>query len=293
MRKRGAPMSRRGEILEKVDAMPALPASASEVLALIDDTDCGIGEIIEVIRADAALTAELLRLANSSYFAGPRKVGDLRGAGVLMGKSKLRQLVLACAVFPLARQPVQGYGLSGGALLEHSLAVAIGTEEAARMKDRDVASHAFTAGLLHDLGKIVLGTFIEIDAGPMLALSAEKGIPFDQAEREVLGIDHAEAGAALLDKWNFPEALVIAARWHHAPETLDPPDFVTDCVHVCDMISIESGLGAGVDGLNYVPSASTLERLGMTSDAIERLACAMLTDLKRMKSDLDENAERD
>ena len=59
------------------------------------------------------------------------------------------------------------------------------------------------------------------------------------------------------------------------------------------MISIESGLGAGVDGLNYVPSASTLERLGMTSDAIERLACAMLTDLKRMKSDLDENAERD
>jgi putative nucleotidyltransferase with HDIG domain len=188
--------------------------------------------------------------------------------------------------------PVRGYDLPGGKLLSHSLAVAVGAEELARMLGHEVPSHVFTAGLLHDIGKIVLGTFLEVDAGPVLERANSQQLPFDVAEREVLGIDHAEVGGILLDRWNFPVQLVASVRCHHRPEDLSPPDFVADCVHVSNMVSIECGLGAGIDGLHYTPSGTVLRRLGITGEMIEKLTCTMLTELNGVQDALCDGTER-
>lgn len=273
-------MSRRDEILEKVKTITALPAAASRVLVLLRDPNSSIGDIMEAIEFDPSLTADFLRLANSAFFAGPRRISTLREAGVLLGTARIQQLVLASAVFPLAMRPVKGYDLPPGQLLDRLIAVGIGAEELGRAMGLHPPHYTFTAGLLHGIGKIVLGTFIEIDADPILKLAFEEQTPFDEAERKILGIDHAEVGAALLEHWNIPDEIVQVVRWYNQPENFSGDPLVVDLVHYANILSIECGLGAGIDGLHYLPSAAVLERLHPTTLVAEQVTCRMLTELQ-------------
>lgn len=275
-------MTTRDEILSKVPGVPGLPTAATEVLRQVQNPDVGVSEIMASVELDPGLTSEVLRLANSAYFAGPRKVASLRDAGVLFGTQRLLQLVLTSAVYPYAKQPIRGYDLPAGQLLLHLVAVAMGAERLAKTLRREVPRFAFTAGLLHDIGKIVLGTFLEIDGEAITAVAREQRISFEVAERQVLGTDHAEVGAALLASWDIPAEVVEVTRWHHEPEQAEGDTLATELVHVVDILSIECGLGVGVDGLNYRPSPVAVERLGLTNKIAEQVMAGMLTDLDDM-----------
>ncbi len=275
-------MTMREEILAKVPTVPGLPAAVMKVLRLVQDPDMGVGEIMAAVELDPGLTAEVLRMANSAYFAGPRKVVSLRDAGVLFGTQRLLQLVLTSAIYPYAKQPIRGYDLSAGQLLQHLAAVAMGAERLAKTLKREVPQCVFTAGLLHDIGKIVLGTFLEIDGDAIVNVAREKRVSFERAECEVLGIDHAEVGAALLTEWGIPAEVVHVTRWHHQPDEADDDTLATDLVHIVDILSIECGLGVGVDGLNYRPSQDVVDRLGLNNKIAEQVTCGMLADLEDM-----------
>jgi putative nucleotidyltransferase with HDIG domain len=279
-------VSRREEIIAYVRTLPALPTGAGQLLALLQDPDVGISVLIERIEYDPGLTSNLLRLANSAYFAGPRSIGSLREAIVRLGTKRILQLVITSVVAPMARRPVQGYDLPAGQLLTHSVAVAIAGEQIAEAVHLRPVDHLFTAGLLHDLGKIVLGTFVEVDAEPIRRLAFEQSMPFDAAEREVLGIDHAEVGAQLLASWSLPADVVEAVRHHHLPENVAGDSFTVDLVHTADQLILSSGVGAGADGLNYRPSEGAVTRLNLTPllcetvisrtvDAVEELRCVL------------------
>lgn len=272
-------MSQRDAILAAIPEIPGLPAAATRVLALLQNPDTGIAEVMREVEADPGLTADVLRLANSAYFAGPRAIGSLREAGVLLGASRLTQLVLASAVFPVARKPLQGYDLPAGLLLQHVVGSAIGAEELARALGLRPPAHTFTAALLSDIGKIVLGTFIAVDPEPIRALAASEAISFELAEQRVLGIDHAEAGAALLAAWNLPEDVVEVVRHHHQPDDFPGDKTVVDLVHVADHLSIECGLGAGIDGLNYRPSPGAIARLGLKRRQAEQVSARIVAEL--------------
>lgn len=281
-------MSLRDQVLQRIPEIPALPASAAHVLRLVQDPDVGVGAIMEVIEYDPVLTTEVLRLANTAYFAGPRSVGTLRDAGVLFGTQRILQLVLATSVFPIARHPLMGYDLPAGQLIRHSMAVAIGAEQIATLCGRPAPGHAFTAGLLSDLGKLVLGSFLEVDAGPIVALAYEEGLSFERAEQRVLGIDHAEVGALLLETWNVPENIVDVVRWHHEPDQSSGDHFVADLVHAASHLSAGFGLGGGVDGLSYRPNEATLIRLKVDETLLERAGCNMLIGLAQVQNLLPE-----
>lgn len=257
-------MSRREEIIAQVRTLPALPTGAGQLLALLQDPDVGISILIERIEYDPGLTSNLLRLANSAYFAGPRSIGSLREAIVRMGTKRILQLVITSVVAPMARRPVIGYDLPAGQLLTHSVAVAIAGEQIAEAVHVRPTDHLFTAGLLHDLGKVVLGTFVEVDVAPIRQLAFEESMPFDMAEREVLGIDHAEVGAILLSGWSLPPDVVEAVRHHHDPEGMYGDKRTVDLVHTADQLILSSGLGGGSDGLNYRPSETAVARLNLT-----------------------------
>lgn len=273
-------MPRRDEILEKVKTITALPAAAGQVLALLRDPNSSIGDIMSAIEFDPNLTADFLRLANSAFFAGPRRISTLREAGVLLGTARIQQLVLASAVYPMAMKPVRGYDLPPGQLLDRLVAVGVGAEELGRALGLKPPHYTFTAGLLHGIGKIVLGTFIEIDAAPILKLAFEEEVPFDTAERRILGIDHAETGAALLEHWNLPDEIVQVVRWYNRPEHFIGDTMVIDLVHYANILSIECGLGAGIDGLHYLPSPGVVERLHPKTVVAEQVTCRMLSELQ-------------
>ena len=146
----------------------------------------------------------------------------------------------------------------------------------------EVPTYTFTAALLHDIGKIVLGTFLSIDSGPIMKLAFEDGLSFENAEREVLGIDHAEVGAELLNLWDIPDEIVQVVQYHHHPEQCED-NMAVHLVHVADLLSIECGFGIGIDGLNYRPSECSVKLLKINNRIMEQTMCVMINGLNDLR----------
>ena len=276
-------MSRRDEVLSKVQTIPALPTAAGRIVLLLRDPEVAIAEVIRTIEYDPSLTTNVLRLANSAYFAGPRTIASLRDAVVRLGFNRIFQLVITSAILPVARQAVKGYDLPPGKLLEHSIGVAIGAEELGTQLRLKPPPETFTAGLLHDLGKVILGTFLEVDAAPIIELAYQQQISFERAEAMVLDIDHAEAGAALLEWWSLPTTIVQVVRWHHQPESYEGDTVIIDLVHAADHLSLTAGTAAGVDGLNYHPSQEVMARLCLNATIEDTVVCRMLEGIESLR----------
>lgn len=284
---------RRGEIESKIETTSPLPTTAARVFDLLDDPDVDISELLEVVKYDPGLTSNVLRLANAASSAALREIVSIHDALVRLGTKQVSQMVLASVTAPLMRPAIKGYDLPPGKLLEHSVSVALAADELANVVKADVPEHVFTAGLLHDVGKIVLGTYVEVDATPILELAYEEEISFELAERRVLGIDHAEVGGRLLEHWQLPASIVDVVRWHHQPECSDEDDpLLVALVHIADNLSLEAGIGAGVDGLNYHPSREIAARLPLKTMALERVMCRMMTRLNEIRDVLTTGTER-
>jgi putative nucleotidyltransferase with HDIG domain len=282
-------MSRRDEIIEKINTVVTLPAAASEVARLIQDENVSISEVAKTIEYDPGLTSNLLRLVNSAEICGIKEISSIRNAVVRLGMVRLFHLVVVSAISPIVQKPVKGYDLSAGELWNHSIAVAIGVDKLAQSLKINTPDYAFTAGLLHDVGKIVLGTFVEVDVEPILKISFEEGIPFDQAEERVFGINHAEVGAVLLEKWGLPADIVSVTRWHHDIDSCSGEKTVAELVHVSDGISIMFGVGVRRDGLNYYLSRDVISRLSIKNNIIETVACQTMSSLEDVREFLSGN----
>lgn len=269
-------MSRREEIIARIREVKRMPSAVHKAIVLLGDPDVDMGALARAIELDPGLTSNLLRLANSPYFGATRSIASVREAVVRLGAGNLKKLLTTVGLAPVANQEIKGYGLPPGMLLRHSITVAVSAEELANQLRLKAPEHTFTAGLLSDIGKIVLGTFLAVDAGPILHLAQEKGLTFERAEEEVLGINHAEVGALLLDFWELPDNIVQVVRWKYDPLGFNGRDLALDLVHVADALAKMSGIGLGVDGLNYRPSDQVAKRLQLTSDLVDRTMAEVL-----------------
>jgi putative nucleotidyltransferase with HDIG domain len=268
-------------IASKLNSFPSMPATAVQLLALIDDPDIDISKIEKILRQDPGLTANLLKLANSAYFGVPSKIGSVHQAVLLLGLKRLIQLVLASCVSALMDRPVSGYDLSPGELWRHSIAVTAAAEGLAKEMNIEAAEEIFSAALLHDVGKLILGDFVRDDFKKIEEIISG-GISFETAENMVLGVNHAQVGAEILRKWSLPFELVNAVRWHHSPEAADQADIMLDIVHVADVLCLMIGVGAGRDGLQYQPSESAVQRLGLEPYHLEKVASKTLQWMKEL-----------
>ncbi|MCP4644247.1 MAG: HDOD domain-containing protein [bacterium] len=284
-------MSLRDEILDKVHSLPPMPSTAMGLMKLLKDPEADIAEIRRLMEHDQGLTTNTLRLANSAYVGGGGAIATLQDAIVRLGTRRVFELALGSAVAPVAQRPIRGYDLPAGGLLRHSVSTAIAAEQLADTLGMAAPDQTFTAGLLHDLGKIVLGTFLEVDAGPIMEMAFEQRVSFQEAERRVLGLDHAEAGAVLLEGWEIPRVLVDAVRWHHEPDEYTGDDsLLVGLVHVGDELGRMSGTGDGADGLNYAPSENVLQRLNVTNRVAEVVVSRVLTSLAELGGMLSQNS---
>jgi len=256
-------------------SFPSMPGAAVKLLALIDDPDMSVSQIEAILRHDAGLTANLLKLANSAYFGIPSKVGSVRQAVLILGLKRLIQMVIASCVSAIMDKPVPGYDLPPGELWRHSIAVSVAAEGLVKELKIGATEEIFTAALLHDVGKLVLGTFVQEDfAGIEAALKQD--VSFEAAEEMVLGTNHADMGAQILTQWSLPSDIVNAVRWHHTPESADKVDTMLDVVHVANVLCLMIGIGAGSDGLQYQPSEVVIERLGLEAYHLEKVASQTL-----------------
>ena len=272
------------KIVNIVKTIPQMPAAAVKVGRLIEDPDVSFKELASTIEYDPGLTSSVLRMANSVYFGASRTISSIQEGIVRLGTKVIFRLVVASAISPLSKKPVKGYDLPAGKLWEHSVAVALGADKIAEHKRIKTPDYTFTAALLHNIGKIVLGTFIEVDADKVKAIAYEGGVSFETAEEQVLGINHAEAGALLLDYWNLPAQIVDVVRYHHNPNAFSGEKLVVDLVHAADFLAMMNGYGMGVDGLNYKPCPEVLERLALDTIDMEKIISQLLQEINKFKA---------
>jgi putative nucleotidyltransferase with HDIG domain len=263
------------KIVSAIKTFPGMPGTAVKLLALIDDPAMRVSQIERILRHDPGLTANVLRLANSAYFGIPSKVGSIRQAVILLGLKRLIQMVIAACVSAIMDKPVPGYDLSPGELWRHSIAVSVAAEGLVKELQVEAAEEIFTAALLHDVGKLVLGEFVNDDF-KQIQTAVSQGISFEMAETIVLGINHAEIGARILTNWALPMEIVNAIQFHHAPQRAAYNSTMLDIVHVANFMSLMIGIGIGRDGLQHQPSAEVTHRLGLQPYHLEKVACQTL-----------------
>jgi len=258
-----------------IKAFPAMPGAALKLMTLADAPGTTVQQIEDILRQDPGLTANLLKLANSAYFGIPSKVGSVRQALMLLGLKRLVQLVVATCASAIIDRGVPGYDLPAGELWRHSLAVSVAAKGLAGELKLRAADEIFTAGLLHDIGKLILGQFVQEDY-PQIERALAQGMAFEAAEKAVIGIDHAEIGAHVLAQWALPDNIVHAVRWHHAPEKCEHIDVMLDVVHVANMLCLMIGIGVGREGLLHEPSHIVTRRLGLEPPHLEKVASQTL-----------------
>ena len=259
------------KIAAAVKSFPGMPGTAVKLLGLIDDPAMRVSQIEAILRHDPGLTANVLRIANSAYFGIPSKIGSIRRAVILLGFKRLIQMVIAACVSAIMDKPVPGYDLPPGELWRHSIAVSVAAEGLVKELKVEATEEIFTAALLHDVGKLVLGEFVQDDFSKIESAVSE-GMSFEAAETMALGTNHADVGAHILTRWSLPSEIVNAVQWHHEPETAVQTNTMLDVVHVANFISIMIGIGIGRDGLQHTPSAIACERLGIETALLEKVA---------------------
>lgn len=271
-------------ILARVDALPALPAAAYRLTRIIQDPDCKLKDVVDTIRFDSSVTAQLLRICNSAYYGLARRIVAVEDAVRLLGMAKVVQLALAAHARTLLNGTQAGYGLSAGALWLHSVAVALAAQKIAQRSSGAAQTTLFTAGLLHDIGKIVLNEHLADAYARVASRVIQEGISFPEAEAAELGYTHAELGARVAEKWQLPDEIVRSIRYHHTPSELDPANPVVDAVHAADVICLLIGVGGGDDGQMYRADEAAIQRIGMNREAFDAIGVEVITELKAVQS---------
>ena len=258
-------MTDKKTILARIRTVPSLPSVVIRIRQYLRDPEVSFAELARAIEHDPGLTANILQLANSAYFGWTRRIKTVKEAITRLGTNRVFQMVLCMSVAPMVRKPIKGYGLDANQLWEHSFAAAVCAEKLTQVLKIRGHEEAFTAALLHDMGKVVLGTFVEVDDEPIKQMVMDEGLSFNEAERKVLGIDHGEVAGELLRYWNLPEDVAAAAQWHHEPSRAGGEHQVlVDLVHAADVLCMRFGWAGGSDLEFYHIDAEALERLGVT-----------------------------
>jgi len=277
-------MSNVDKIIDKISSFPTPPTMAGRLLNLLNDSNSSVTEITGLIQYDPALTANLLRAANSAYLGLSKTVDSLSEAFTRLGSNWVYQMAMSSLMKSNLGRSVNGYDLSGKDLWRHSVAVAQMSDILCRQLDIEKSSVVFTAGLLHDIGKTIMDEYVSDSFEKIGELIREEHIPFEEAERKVVGIDHAEVGAMTAEKWNFPPAIVECIRWHHQPEKATDRSETIDLVHVADATCIMHGLGLGKDDIHYRLNNGSIERLKLTGQILEQSVSQLLISLEEIET---------
>jgi HD-like signal output (HDOD) protein len=230
-------------------------------------TDASAADLARAIEADPGLTGAILRLANSAYFGFPRKVGSVKQAIVVLGFETVRSLATGASVFRAFGNGDRP-GVDAATFFRHSLVTAMGTRLLTERRWPQLASSAFCAGVLHDLGKLVIAEFLP-EAEPGIRERTDAGETLEAAEEAVLGMSHAEIGAWFAGRWNFPAELAMAIRWHHEPAAAEEHERFAAAVHLADLLAHRAGAGGSGRPEPPEPDGFALAALGLEAESIE------------------------
>jgi len=261
------------ELVAKVKNLPPVPHAALKLVSLLDLPAVSNTEVVQALRCDNVLTAKLLRACNSPYFGLAEPVGSVDQAVFILGHQQILHIVLTIAFGSAMVVALPGYAVEASELWRHSLVTATASEMIAEeFTDLNVELPvAFTVGLLHDIGKLVLGQTLTADLQAKIRrLIEHEHIARAEAEKAVLGTDHGEVGALLLQSWHLPDDLVEAVANHHQP-ILNPKPRLSVVTHLADCVAHLAGSAPGWDGYAVRINNELVTHLAITPEQIEQM----------------------
>lgn len=261
----------RSLILKKLNSLEDIPAqldNALELERLLLDYKTSAEQLVELIRLDPALTAKVFKVVGSAGMAGVKQITDLRSVIIRLGFDEIRRIILAVAVLNSFTPRFVNYKV----FWLHSLTVAFLTEKLHTLAKTESGNPAaYTCGLLHDIGIIVLDqTFPELYRRVFM-LAGDKQCELHALEKEILGIDHAEVGALLMERWGLPKQVVEVLRWHHQPGQTTDSIHNNRLVYVADFIATNRGLHTGGGCASQDFDDSVWQELGINVDNIPQI----------------------
>jgi putative nucleotidyltransferase with HDIG domain len=261
-------------IYSKIEEIPTLSPMLQKIISTVESSNANAHDLTEVIFRDPSLASKVLKVSNSAYYGFPKNVDNLDRAVALLGFNMIRSLAMSVGIIRTLPSRNRAINFSRERLWIHSLAVGtIMKEMAMRQGMHEESDSLFVAGLLHDIGKVVLDQFFAEEYQQALEESGclESG-SVCESEKNYFGIDHGEVGSILLKRWNFPVSLCSLVAMDHkaeVPEGVNAADVAM--LHIADILSKEGGMGVSV---NITPSqipVSDLNILGMTVNDIDDL----------------------
>ncbi|MDR3710242.1 MAG: HDOD domain-containing protein [Capsulimonadaceae bacterium] len=278
-------------LVENAADLPSQARIAMAVTKLVNQNSASAAQVAKTISGDQVLTARVLKMANSAFYGAPRRISTLTDAIVLLGMRAIRDMAMSVSCQDLLDREVHGYSIRRGDLWKHSSCVGFAAQQLARRAKYSVAEEAFVAGLLHDIGKVIISHRLSDEFVEITRRSEEQGVAYYDAERMVLGFDHAEIGARMCERWNLPPQLVTTIRYHHNPSAQPDSPPLTRIVHLADVLCMMLGIGLGGDGLRYKLEDGVVASLGLDDEAIEQVL-SMVIEYAAMDVEQDTTAPR-
>jgi putative nucleotidyltransferase with HDIG domain len=257
------------DFIDKVRHLPPAPRVIPELMKLLRETDVDSSKVVKLISFDPALTANVLRMCNSAYFAASTPTADLQEAVTRLGFQQVYQLVTVASGARLLAPAQKGYGLDQGELWKHSIASGVAAQVIARQLGDD-ENVVFTAALLHDIGKIILAQSLENVYFKLLKETETNQHSLLEAEQKLLGVQHAEVGGRLLTRWRFAPNMVSAVWFHHSPQAAGSHKRLAAYAYVGNMIAHFMGYGYGFQALALRGRVEALSILGIEPEAVPR-----------------------
>ncbi|MBI5093246.1 MAG: HDOD domain-containing protein [Candidatus Hydrogenedentes bacterium] len=257
------------ETIKRIGQLPTLPTVLGKVLDAAGDPETSAVDLGRHIAVDQSLSATVLRLVNSAYYGFYREITSVPRAVVLLGFREVRKLVLTATAFQSLSGGDSGYDRVQ--LWRHSLATAMAAERGARMLAMPLPGDGFTAGLLHDVGKVAFDLVYPEQFQRAVSLAHKNRSFVRDAEREVFGIHHGEIGGLLGEHWNMPEPIVESIRFHHEPSLSLKSAGLTNLTGLADYLTYQVGMGEPSNGCEPEYPETSAAALGLTSEQVDEL----------------------
>lgn len=277
------------KVLQAVPALPAVSPAALQLIRLLGREDADATDVLRCLKHDPSLTARLLRLCNSAALGLPQEVVSVDQALFLLGYRTLHELAVQAALGDALSAALPPYAIEPRTLWRHSVVTARAAELLAEKCPNEAPPPdlAFTAALLHDIGKLVLAQVMDGPACAAIRHALEvEGRPWIEAERQALQTDHAEVGAALLERWELPRPIIHAVAAHHQPcRTCHPP--LCELIHLADCLAHVVGADAGMHALAQCVDTGAAEHWQLQTRELEGLVAELAGHIAKVEASLE------
>lgn len=256
-------------ILRNLDELPPMPQIVFKAHDIMDSPSSSTRQVADLIETDQAIATKVLKMANSAYYGMSGKVSSIQHAAVVLGDKALSELITLAGTSSLLGNRLYGYAMDSGELWRHSMAVAFGSKVIAQRRQPHLENDAFSVGLIHDVGKLVLDRPVLNRKSLFEEYMAAGDKTFLSAENRILGFDHADIGFEICGHWRIPESLAKAIRYHHRPGDAADDDLVAIVAMADTLANMAAAMGmvgrieSGIEAVMYMVDDAVMERLSL------------------------------